>query len=185
MLNDDSQFNTELTYAFYRILTTNFLRTRTPLFYWMFSLFGFLQEEFTGEAQPVGSAIGAFFQDPKKHLKTVYNSALPLDTEANAAVMSEATLAPLAVALGFWDITIYKLLNLVHLGFHLPDAQVLYGWDAPPGSPTPIGDRLNNRALSFAFTRFTQHPASEPTPPDPCNVPPEPLESGPWRSTAA
>jgi hypothetical protein len=177
VLNDDSQFNTELTYQFYRVLTTNFMRTRMPLFYWFGSLFGFLQEEFTGEAQPVGSSLGSFLQSPIDHLKTVYGDALPLETEAQAELLSEATLAPLAVALGFWNKTLYKLLNVVHLGFKLPEAQVLYGWEAPDNSPTPVGDRLSHRALSFAFNGMQALGPKPTNPPDPCGVfdPAEPL----------
>jgi hypothetical protein len=170
VLNDDSQINTELTYHFYRILTTNFVRTRMPLFYWFGSLFGFLQEEFTTETGPVGSSIGSFLKSPIDHLKGVYAEALPLDTEAQATLLSEATLAPLAIALGFWNKTLYKLLNLFHLGFKLPEAQVLYGWEAPDGSPTPVGDRLDARALSFALSGFTALGPKATTPPDPCGV---------------
>src|SRR6185295_19142481 len=138
------------------------------LFYWFGSLFGFLQEEFTTEASPVGHDIGSFLKSPVDHLKSVYGAALPLDTEAQAELLSEATLAPMAVMLGFWNKTIYRLLNKIHLGFQLPDAQVLYGWDPADNSPTPVGDRLNHRALSFALNGQKALGPKPTEPTDPC-----------------
>ncbi|HEY3059550.1 MAG TPA: hypothetical protein VGL99_11295 [Chloroflexota bacterium] len=75
---------------------------------------------------------------------------------------------PLAVTLGFWSKTLYKLLNKIHLGFKLPEMNVLYGWEAPDGSPTPIGDRLNHRALSFAVDGPKVLPPKPPKPADQC-----------------
>src|SRR5262249_13192885 len=135
----------ELLHRTFQLLSTNYLRARFPLVYWFGQLAGFVDESFSLDRIPNRKGWGDYLKEPLHTLADVYRDAWPIDTEAQAKTLSDATLAPFGVLLGFWQQTLFKLLKKANLYVKLPVPQVLYGWEAGFGSSTPVGDQLAAR----------------------------------------
>jgi hypothetical protein len=173
--------NEELYHRCVTLLSLNYFRGRFPLLFWVGQALGFISESLEIGRMPNAPGIGAYFKEPIHTLAEMYRDAWPIETEAQAKTLSDATLAPLGVLIGFWQKTFYKLLKKANLYVELPVSEVLYGWEASTQSTTPVGDRLGNRTLAFVLEAFpgisTSPPPQPPGPP--CStpdVPPQKLD---------
>ena len=105
----------------------------------------------------VGKGFADYLKEPLHTLHGIYGDVWPLETEAQAQILSDATLAPLGVVIGFWNKTLAKLLMKAKLRVQLPVPRVLYGWEsAEQGTLTPVGDQLAARTLSFTLNGLTR-----------------------------
>ena len=175
-IENDSGIGEEFFSQYFRVLSLNFMRLRIPAFYWLGQMLGLVEQSFaTGVIpQPVGKGFASFFKDVPGHLKSVYartdenGTEHFLDTEADAARVSHAFFIPLSVYLGF----VHQHLKFFNQG--VVPAQILYGWESPDNSPTPVADRLSRRTLSFLWRGVKDLAAeSEPKPTTPCEPLPE------------
>lgn len=167
-----SEATEEIVHRLLRVMSLSYFRLRLPVAFWLGQAFGFGVEAFSSELrEPVGKGIVGFVSSPGEHFARIYGDNWAPESEEQARQLSHAILAPLAVALGFWEKTLYKLLELANLGVKLPPRKVLYGWDPAPGSTTPVADRLDGRTLSFAFTGVKPIGPGTPQPADPCATP--------------
>jgi hypothetical protein len=171
----------ELYHRFFRLLSLSYLRVRYPILFWIGQALGFLGESLDVDRMPNTPGISAYLKEPVHTLAEVYRGAWPIETEAQAKTLSDATLAPLGVLIGFWQKTFYKLLRKAGLYVELPVPQILYGWEAGAQSPTPVGDRIGGRTLSFVLEAFPSIGTSPPPDPPgpPCStpdVPPQKLD---------
>jgi hypothetical protein len=173
----------EAAHRLFRLLTINYVRHKVPIVFWLAQVFGFIEEAFSTELIPeaglkgvveVFKEIGRFFEDPEAHFKRVYGPLWPIETEEQAKTLSAATLAPLGIALAFWEKTLAKLLGLVHLGFDLPARQALYGWESVDGSLTPVADRFASGMLSVSFPGVKKIGDPAPLVDDPCKAEADP-----------
>jgi hypothetical protein len=169
----------ELLHRLFRLMSLHYLRVRLPILFWLGQAFGFIEESFSTDRipAPVGKGIVDFLGSPKATLRDLYGDVWPVETEDQARVLSDATLAPFAVLIGFWNKTLAKLLKKAKLNTALPVSRVLYGWEGSKnGTLTPIGDRLAARTLSFTLNGLPNFSHGTPTPPstDPCSSTSEP-----------
>jgi hypothetical protein len=164
----------ELLHRTFRLMSLNYLRVRFPILFWLGQAAGFIEESFSTDRIPdqAGKGILRFLESPRKTLKELYGPLWPIETEAQAKVLSDATLAPLGVVLGFWNNTLAKLLAMIKVNTRLPAPRVLYGWEGSKnGTLTPIGDQLAARTLAFTLNGLPNFSVGTPTPPqgDPCS----------------
>jgi Family of unknown function (DUF6603) len=86
--------------------------------------------------------------------------ALGLLDANDGATLSNFTLVPLALLLALWDKTGRRVVRLFGADFELPEHLQLYGWDDEENSPTPNGDALSKRMLSFLITGTEKDPST-------------------------
>jgi hypothetical protein len=128
--------------ALIRLMSTNFLRMRLPIVYWIAQPIGLVGDAMSIGAIPKAAGTGTidFIKDPIQHFKNLFPS---LDTEDHAFVISSAVLAPVSIALGLF----HKKLA------PKSDFAILYGWEPDIGSTTPVGDRISKRTMSVSITK--------------------------------
>jgi len=90
--------------------------------------------------------------------------ALDLFDSEDGSTLSNVTLVPFALLFALWDKTGRPVARLFGADFELPERLQLYGWDEEENSPTPNGDALSKRMLSFLVQGRLQDPASGSTP---------------------
>src|SRR5215207_5857767 len=171
----------ELAHRTFMLMSLHYLRVRFPILFWLGQASGFFEESFSIDRIPdrtgngfvsVGERFLEFFEDPKATLRDTFGDMWPIQTEAQAKVLSDATLAPLGVLIGFWNKTLAKLLEKKKIKAKLPVPRVLYGWEGSKnGTLTPIGDQLAARTLSFSLNGIPDFGVISPPPPtdDPCS----------------
>jgi len=165
-----SETTDEVLHQLFRLLSLNYLRIRQPELFWLGQAAGFIEESFGSQRipGPIGRGIVDAFLNTEKYLKLIY--PWPIQTEAEAVRLSGATLAPLAVAIGFLTKRLYKRFEKLHI--EQPSHRVLYGWEpVKTGSPTPVGDALNGRTLTFTLAGLKTLGDLPEEPANPCTSP--------------
>jgi hypothetical protein len=178
----------ELLHRTFRLMTLHYMRVRFPILYWIGQASGFVEESFSIDRIPenvgdgfvsVGERFLDFLDEPKATLRDIFGDMWPIETEAQAKLLSDATLAPLGVTLGFWNQTLAKLLKKIKVRTALPTPRVLYGWEGSKnGTLTPIGDQLAARTLSFTLNGIPDFGVGSPPQPtgNPCAASEPPAE---------
>ena len=169
----------ELLHRTFRLMSLNYLRVRFPILFWLGQAAGFVEESFSTDRIPdaAGKGIVDFLEAPFATLEALYDPLWPIDTEAQAQVLSAATLAPLGVLFGYWNRTLAALLAKIKINAELPLPRVLYGWEgSADGTLTPVGDQLAARMLAFTLNGIPDFSVGTPPPPsgDPCSSTSEP-----------
>ena len=159
----------ELLHQLFRLLSLNYLRIRVPVLFWLGQAGGFIEESFGSQRVPgpIGRGIVDVVLNPEDYLKRIY--PWPIQTEEDAATLSGATLAPLAVAIGFLTKYLYTQFEKLHV--EQPGHRVLYGWESANPSLTPIGDALNARTLTFSLAGLKTLGDLPADPSNPCASP--------------
>src|SRR5215207_3675483 len=178
----------ELLHRTFRLMSLHYLRVRFPILFWLGQASGFVEESFSIDRIPdnvgdgfvsVGERFLDFLDEPKATLREIFGDMWPIETEAQAKLLSDATLAPLGVTVGFWNKTLTKLLKKIKVRTSVPAPRVLYGWESSKnGSVTPIGDQLAARTLSFSLNGIPDFGVGSPPQPtgDPCAATEPPAE---------
>src|SRR5215471_6552658 len=164
----------ELLPRTFRLMSLNYLRVRFPMLFWLGQAAGFVEESFSTDRIPdaAGKGIVDFLEAPFETLEELYDPLWPIDTEAQAQVLSAATLAPLGVLFGYWNRTLAALLAKIKINAELPLPRVLYGWEgSADGTLTPVGDQLAARMLAFTLNGIPDFSVGTPPQPsgDPCS----------------
>src|SRR5262249_36920045 len=144
----------ELLHRTFRLMSLNYLRLRLPVLFWLGQAAGFIEESFSTGRIPseTGPGIVQFLEHPLETLSDLYGPLWPIETEEQAKVLSDATLAPFGVLLGYWNRLIAKQLKKKKIKATLPLPRVLYGWEGSEnGTVTPVGDQLAARTLAFTL----------------------------------
>lgn len=127
----------EMALGLVTMLTINAARRDALALYALLRFLAFVDQQLTTSYNDNlhTERLAHFFRDAVGYLR----SAFALGTPAEAQATGDVLLLPLAAI----------LMKLV------PTADVLYGWDPAPGSPTPAADAINRRTLSVALTART------------------------------
>src|SRR5262245_45324585 len=111
----------ELLHRLFRLMSLHYLRVRLPILFWLGQASGFIEESFSTDRipDPVGKGILSFLGAPRQTLSELYGGVRPPETEDQAKVLSDATLAPFGVLIGFWNKTLAKLLAKIKVNSSL------------------------------------------------------------------
>ena len=131
----------------FALLTLDYFRLRRPLVYYLAEAGAFLLDSSELERIPatvpqgiesVGRHFGQFLKNPIDKVEAVGSAIknLPIETESDARRAADV---------------IFTALALLPAIAGTKWIQTMYGWDPPPDSTTPRGDRLAERAFAFRF----------------------------------
>ena len=155
----------EATYQLLSLLATDFMRLRYPFWYFLSRLLLVIEEkypeQFFGTITSTPGTIWHLFEllgDPVEHLKQAFTEPATAD---DAVALSQRTLLPLAVLLAFWEKTGRSVVHLLGADVELPERTLIYGWEHTPNTPTPLGDEISRRVLSFEFEGKLTDPPKE------------------------
>jgi hypothetical protein len=137
----------EIGYRLLNLLLLNYTRQQYPVLYKVGQLGGFIEEAgqvhaneqiFFDRVPKLFGGIGVFFEQRFGKL----------DTEESAKIWSDNLFPLIAGILAFLG---NKEAKKGKVSDFLATKNVIYSWDAAPGSSTPVANKLSERALSIAF----------------------------------
>jgi len=149
--------------ALFRLMSTNYIRLRAPLAYWLFQPLLFADDALSNGILPsntlaAGKSLLHNIADLILHSKDFFKR-VSLQTAADAQTISDYTFLSLVNALGILATFLIK-----GNWFKQSDIQILYGWEPDPNPPpgpndpnpdkipnTPNADQISSRMLSVSF----------------------------------
>lgn len=139
----------EAAHHLVNLLLVNFIRLRVPVLYKIGQLLGFVEEiSSTNLSEKVYfDRIPSLLEDTGGYLEEI---AGPLDTEQDAKKWSDRFFPLIAGILG-WQGHAEETPGKNFLPDFFATKNVIYGWDAAPGSPTRAADEISARTFSVAF----------------------------------
>jgi hypothetical protein len=124
----------ELITAYLDILLINYVRVRNPGFYITLNTLKLIQEQSVRHGGLV-----KFFTQTGQFLEELYGESRDLKTEEHAKNLSDGVLFIIGV-----------------LATKFLKAEIAYGFDADPGSASPIADGISDRSLTLKFAGETK-----------------------------
>jgi hypothetical protein len=181
--DENGRLDEAIVHGVLGLLITNWARFNLPFLYWYVEPVLFLEEIATSDPIVKGNSVafakgmekvGSFtldllFRDSSGAVKRAYefikniDEHFPLKTEADARRLSDYTLQPLAIALGYLEHALIKKQIETPPPAARRDAvaivDAIYGWDAAPVSTTPTADLIADRTLTFSVIGIKEETA--------------------------